>query len=133
MAHRRTLRPYVGACLVALALGCATGPEINTRPCSPDDLKLWRFSAARGIAAARGRYPKEAVAAGLQGRVTIQLSVDAAGKLLEANVAESSGHALLDAEALAMVRRASFAPAPNCGALPRQISQTMPIAFELSN
>ena len=50
-------------------------------------------------------YPEEAVARGLEGEVRLLLVLDADGRVLEAQVASSSGHALLDQAAV----RAAYA------------------------
>lgn len=49
-------------------------------------------------------YPEEAVRRGLEGEVVLLLEVDAAGRIAEASVASSSGHAILDQAALRAVR-----------------------------
>ena len=49
-------------------------------------------------------YPEEAVRRGLEGEVVLLLEVDAGGRIAEASVASSSGHAILDQAALRAVR-----------------------------
>jgi len=67
--------------------------------------------AAAGSDAARQRaaqrklaqhlfYPPEAVAAGIEGEVHLLLTLDAAGNLIEAQVASGSGHPALDRAAI---------------------------------
>ncbi|WP_020186158.1 energy transducer TonB [Methylopila sp. 73B] len=60
------------------------------------------------------RYP--AGARGERGVAYVRFSIDAAGKVLSASLAGSSGHPALDGEALSLVRRASPVPAPPSGA-----------------
>lgn len=45
-------------------------------------------------------YPREAIERGLEGRVILLLHLDPAGRVQAAEVASSSGHALLDAAAV---------------------------------
>jgi protein TonB len=56
------------------------------------------------------RYP--AGARGERGVAYVRFSIDAAGKVLSASLAGSSGHPEFDGEALSLVRRASPVPAP---------------------
>lgn len=49
-------------------------------------------------------YPPQAVSQGLEGEVLVLLSLDAAGRVVNASVARSSGHALLDNAALDAAR-----------------------------
>ncbi|MCP9628335.1 energy transducer TonB [Rhodopseudomonas palustris] len=56
------------------------------------------------------RYPAEARAAGHQGTATLNFTVGRSGQVLGASLARSSGNAALDAETLAMVRRAEPLP-----------------------
>jgi protein TonB len=62
------------------------------------------------------RYPGEAAKAGMKGAVRLSISIGGAGNLSAARVTGSSGHALLDSEALATVRRAAPYPRPPSGA-----------------
>jgi protein TonB len=58
-------------------------------------------------------YPAEARRQGIRGTATVSFTLDANGRVLRASLARSSGSALLDKEAVAMVRRASpFPPIP---------------------
>jgi len=60
-------------------------------------------------------YPPEALAAGLQGTVTLRVKIDATGKVLQASVYESSGIASFDDSALRTIRRWVFHPARRNG------------------
>jgi periplasmic protein TonB len=55
-------------------------------------------------------YPPEAVARGLEGETILMLTYDAEGALLDAKVARSSGHAILDAAALRAIRASPRMP-----------------------
>lgn len=70
-------------------------------------------------------YPPQAVAAGLQGDVQLLLTLDAAGSILEAEVAVSSGHPILDQAAI----RAAYAMGRVDGAMRREI--LLPVSFRL--
>lgn len=55
-------------------------------------------------------YPEEAVARGLQGEALVLLFLDAAGNAVAARLEKSSGHALLDAAAVAAARSVRALP-----------------------
>jgi protein TonB len=69
-------------------------------------------------------YPPEAVARGLEGEVILLLTLTESGQLASAEIARSSGHALLDQAALEAAR--------SIGALPGSPRQTLfPVNFRL--
>ncbi|MFC0240765.1 energy transducer TonB family protein [Rhodopseudomonas telluris] len=77
------------------------------------------------------RYPAEARAAGQQGTATLVFTVGRSGQVLSASLARSSGNAALDAETLAMVRRAEPLPA-----FPPELTQvslriSVPVSFSV--
>ncbi|WP_173932051.1 energy transducer TonB [Chelativorans sp. Marseille-P2723] len=56
------------------------------------------------------RYPREAARQGITGDTSLALTIDRQGRLAGARVARSSGHGILDEEAMAIARRASPYP-----------------------
>jgi TonB family protein len=70
------------------------------------------------------RYPESARSRGAEGTPTVGFSLDGAGEVTRAGLARSSGQSDIDAEALAMVRRAAPFPAPPAGA-PRSFSASV--------
>lgn len=70
-------------------------------------------------------YPPEAIARGLEGEVILLLTLTDTGQLAKAEIARSSGHALLD--------QAALAAAQQLGALPGNTRQTLfPVSFRLN-
>jgi TonB family protein len=69
-------------------------------------------------------YPPEAVARGIEGETILMLKYTADGRLLDARIARSSGHAILDQAALRAVRAT-----PRVGDGPREI--LFPVTFAL--
>jgi len=65
------------------------------------------------------RYPRVANQAGVRGKTRLSFVVDAAGKVSDVQIQEKSGetqaHALLDAEALRVMRSCRFPPSPGFG------------------
>lgn len=55
-------------------------------------------------------YPPEAVLRGIEGEALVQLALDPSGRILSAQLARSSGHAILDEAALRAVRSLKTVP-----------------------
>ncbi|MGI5867971.1 MAG: energy transducer TonB [Kiritimatiellia bacterium] len=77
-------------------------------------------------------YPLEAKQEQWEGDVTCSALVSKRGRVLEASVVQSSGHAILDAAALKAVRAARFSPALKRGR-PVELRVRLTIAFRLSD
>jgi periplasmic protein TonB len=75
------------------------------------------------------RYPQAARARGAQGNPAVTFSIDASGRVLSVSLTRSSGDPDIDAESLAMVRRASPFPPPPPGA-PRAFSAGLNFHFQ---
>ncbi len=85
------------------------------------------FSSIRGAILTNLRYPMIARRQGWSGKVEIAFLVNPEGGVGELHIRKSSGHTVLDEEAMAAIRRsAPFAP-PRVAAL-----LVMPVTFELN-
>jgi protein TonB len=78
------------------------------------------------------RYPALAQSRAQQGVAYLRFTMDRNGKVLSANIAQSSGYGLLDAEALALVRRAQPLPKPPPEVPGDTLELVAPIQFFLS-
>jgi protein TonB len=88
------------------------------------DLVMARLQSAK-------RYPGGAEARRAQGTATLSFSVDRSGRVISSAIAKSSGHADLDREVLAMIRRAEPLP-PFPAAMPQSVVQlSVPVRFAL--
>jgi protein TonB len=76
-------------------------------------------------------YPTAARRRGIEGRVLLEVAVDADGRAVAVRVAESSGHRLLDEAALRAVRDWRFTPARQDG---RAVAAKVrvPVTFRLA-
>lgn len=93
-------RHMPGPATVALA------QETDERGVNAAGLRQFRLSLA-GEARRFRRYPEAAERAGLTGTAEVRVSVEAGGLTRRADLSRSSGHALLDAAALEMLRQAA--------------------------
>ncbi len=73
-------------------------------------------------------YTPDAVAAGVEGRVRVAISVDERGEVVDVRLLAGLGHGL-DEAALAAARRATFEPALRCG---KAVPATFTVAMRFS-
>ncbi len=77
------------------------------------------------------RYPREARLRGQQGRARLFFVIDRHGRVVESRIEQSSGHALLDREVLAMVKRAQPLPPIPEPLFASNLDLIVPIEFSL--
>jgi protein TonB len=77
------------------------------------------------------RYPGEALANSLQGTTEVTLVIGITGQVKGVRVAASSGHAVLDAEAVSKARAATDLPPPPRFLQGREFTLAVPIVFRL--
>jgi protein TonB len=70
-------------------------------------------------------YTDDARAAGIEGRVRVQVTIDASGAIVDTKVLSGLGHGL-DESAIAAAKRMSFSAATRCG---KSVSSTLLIAM----
>jgi TonB family protein len=123
-APRAEPAPVRQAALAPAARAGATASDAAPRGA---DVAAYRGLVAARIAAAK-RYPAGARERGESGRPVLAFTLTPTGAVAGATIARSSGHAELDAETLAMLRRAAPFPKPPAGA-PRSFS--IGVSFDL--
>jgi protein TonB len=79
------------------------------------------------------KYPPTAQRRGWEGTAEVLLQIAADGKVTGITLGKSSGHSMLDDEALDMVRRASPLPQAPPDLRGRALVVTVPIVFKLQN
>ena len=90
----------------------------------------WRTALVTKLQRAK-RYPETARSRGLQGVASATFTMDRAGRVLAASLVSSSGSAVLDDEALAMIRRAEPLPPPPPELQGAMVTMTIPVSFTL--
>lgn len=99
-----------------------------------DDINaaLGQYSGTLGRAIAKHKsYPKIAQMRGWQGVCLLDLKLDSSGNVTSASVKESSGHEVLDNQALEMARKAAPFPTPPEVLRDRSFNLTVPVSFKL--
>lgn len=108
----------------------AVAPQLASVANEPENIGSRRTEPPRLAYHPPPIYPAVAVARGWSGRVLLRLTVGADGRVERVELAESSGHEVLDASALAAVERWRFEPARQAG---RAVALTvlLPVVFEV--
>ena len=105
-------------------------PSVVTAPSPPASVPSaaanWQQSLVERLARFQ-RYPAQA--RGVEGVVSVAFSIDRQGKLVSSRIVKSSGSALLDAEALDLIKRAVPLPPPPAEIADSQLSLVVPIRF----
>ena len=102
-------------------------------PGLPPDIEPMReygLAFAREIARDQ-HFPREALRQGWAGSVEIRVTVGADGQLEDVSVTKSSGHPILDEEAIAKVMRARELPQVPEPLAGREFTLTLPVTFRL--
>jgi len=89
-------------------------------------------SEANAIGSSKPTYPREAHLRQLEGRVVLLLRISAEGKVTEAQVHKSSGHAILDQSALNFAWTMKFTPARENGQAVA-VRALYPVSYSLSS
>ena len=115
--------PTTAATVAAPAVAKAVPEKKPAVAISPTAMPSWRAAIVAHLNQHK-RYPGSGA-----GISTITFSIDRSGKVLSARLLRSSGNAALDAEAVAMARRASPLPKPPAGIAGDNLSLTVPVRF----
>jgi protein TonB len=99
-------------------------------PADPDLLPGYGHALSQAIGKYQ-RYPRLAQMRGWQGTATVALKFGSGSRLLATTLHKSSGHEVLDTEALAMVRDAQPLPNPPERLRNRDFTVLVPIVFRL--
>ena len=147
-AERLPLEPPAPPSVITAAPKVDAPPTITvplTPPLSPQDVPkkievsqddinaaLGQYSGTLGRAIAKHKsYPKIAQMRGWQGDCLLDLKLDGSGHVISVSVKESSGHEVLDNQALEMARKAAPFPAPPEVLRDRSFNLTVPVSFKL--
>ena len=93
-------------------------------------LPTWQAKLATALERSK-RYPSKSQARREQGTVQVLFVIDRSGHLVSSRIARSSGHELLDNEALALLERAQPLPPPPAELRGLHISLAVPVHFTL--
>lgn len=102
--------------------------ELKAEPIETAEACTEPASKPKPVQVSQPAFPEEARAAGIQGRVRVELTVDTAGAVVNAKVVEGLGHGL-DEAALDAARTYVFEPAQRCG---KAVSATFTISVRFT-
>lgn len=97
-----------------------------------DGIRAYRIGLAREARNHR-RYPPLALERGWTGTAEVEVDVSRQGRARQIQLARSSGHEILDREALAMMIRAASAAALPASLRGQAFSVRLPVEFELTD
>jgi len=131
-ASASALAPQTGPAPAPVATPVAPPAPVGEAPPDRGSLAQYRL-ALIGAASRHKPYPPRAIDRGWQGRVVLRLVIGADGALARARVQRSSGHDVLDHQALEMFRKA-HAVTPIPPALRnREFPLEVAVAYELKD
>lgn len=132
-AHEPAQRPETA---IAASPPNVASPISTERRGKPSTLWLAEYTQAMTAQVARVKaYPQIARLRGWEGTAVVTVHLSADGTILDARVAESSGHEILDRQAINMVRRADPMPPFPAGSFERSgstLEVRLPIVFALA-
>lgn len=108
----------------------STTPAPSAGASSPSQAPAWQGALLGRLQRAK-RYPDLARARREEGGAHLTFTMDRNGRVLSARIARSSGSVELDAETLALVRRAEPLPAPPADVPGDPLTLTVPLRFSL--
>ena len=101
-------------------------PASPSRASPPQNVSQWQ----QALVAQLGRFKRyPAQAHGAEGVASLAFAIDRKGNLLSSRIATSSGSPILDAEAVALVKRAAPFPPPPAEIADADLSFVVPIRF----
>jgi protein TonB len=95
-----------------------------------DEALIWSKALMNHLSRHR-RYPAAARQAGQQGAVQVRFTIDRKGRVLSAQVSKASRSSALDAEAVAMLKRASPLPEPPDEVGGETVELIIPVEFTI--
>lgn len=108
----------------------SAAPEAGTSASTARSIVSWQNSVMLQINRHK-RYPAAARSQDMQGVVRVRILIDRGGRLMTSEVVGSSGSALLDEEALEILKRASPLPRLPVGVQGETLSLNIPIRFRI--
>lgn len=108
----------------------AAAPQLGLSPRDRQARARWE-SALSGHLARFGRFPDGVRGLKEEKIVTVRFELDRGGRVVTTSVAASSGSELLDAEAQAMIRRASPLPVPPAQVVGERVELMVPVKFKV--
>jgi len=110
----------------------SASPPPEAAPAAPAQPKLSPAMASwdKALVARVGRFQRyPAQAHGAEGVVTLGFSIDRQGHVVSSRIVKSSGSAVLDADALTLIKRAAPLPAPPADIADVNLSFVVPIRY----
>lgn len=118
-------RPGAGSAAASVTDAPAEAPDA-------DGIRFYRLGLAREARSHR-RYPPLALERGWTGTAEVQVDVSRHGQARQVLLARSSGHEILDREAVAMMSRAAVTASLPASLQGREFAVRLPVVFDLAD
>ncbi len=125
MSKVRFVKVFVSMIVASIMAGTGFSASANAA-----DLNTWQKDVGQAIAAKQS-YPRAALRKEVEGRVRVEINVDADGNIVDHNLVASSGHDVLDREVPKLMKRVSPLPKPPAGASDSDRQLVVPLAWAL--
>lgn len=112
------------------AQSSSTEAEIGLSDEDKARIEDWQKAIVLALAAAK-TYPKAARQARVEGKVILEFTLDSYGRVVGRSVQDSSGHAVLDRAALALIDGLTRLPAPPTAMGPGPFPMRVPIVYSV--
>lgn len=117
--------------LNALVLGGAlVAASMLTTPAAAADIDNWQKEVVRAVAS-KQVYPRSALRREIEGRAKVAVTVDRNGKIVDFEIVQDTGEAVLDREVPRLMERIDPLPAPPAAAGENDLSFVLPLAWVL--
>ncbi len=97
-----------------------------------DGIRVAYIGAVNAAFQRERMYPRAAKRAGLEGKVVVEVVIDAAGDIVGTRILKSSGHSILDAAAVESIKDVSELPAPPKALGWKSRSMRIPFIYRLT-
>jgi TonB family protein len=126
LAQQPARQPQQAQAPAAAPATAVPAPAPSAAPVASPAMASWQQALIAQLDRFK-RYPAQAH--GAEGVVSLGFRIDRQGKLVNSRIEKSSGSLVLDAEALAMIKRASPLPRPPSGIADDDLSIVIPIQY----
>ncbi len=115
--------------LITLSAGILSSILMLSAPAYSDDIGDWRKQVSKTFAK-NHIYPRSAIAREIEGRARVQIIISRAGEVLDYEIIESSGEAVLDKTIPRLMKRVTPLPTPPSSLENSDLTFVIPITWQ---
>ncbi len=111
-----------------IALGTMT---VATATAAADEVKDWRRSLAK-LVAKKQVYPRSGLSREIEGDARVRVTIDRSGTLVNYEITQPTGHAILDRAVEKLMKRIDPMPEPPASLDEAQLTFVLPLRWQLN-